>query len=500
MASTTQADLRYTFEQYAGWIQQPLTKPSTAEQWVQRLAINEAEIQHFLQLPATKAQPFQARPVQIKDAQGTVSRAQFSLPVIPPKPEQALQRAKSLNPDLHLFTALAEMVPNGQAGYLHNLPIAVKDMTAVAGFAVTAGSASGDFEPVTQDALSVARLRTKGAVVIGMANQHEMAFGASSNNPRYGRVINPASPEHIPGGSSGGSAAIVAADVCRVTLGTDTGGSIRLPAACCGVVGFKPTYDSVPRDGSIDVAPSLDHLGPIAKYVQDCALVYAGLLDLPQEPDWAVGNLAGIRVGRLGGYFAEPLESQVLQALDQACQSLEKDKASVQDILLPEAHMAAALQFMIITSEATASYTDRLQEKSEQISEEIRIRLEIGHFLPAPWYLRAQKLRTELNARIEALFDQVDILICPTMRCPAPKVGATEVQIGHKTYPLHTAVTQLTMPFSLSGSPAISIPWGVAQDGAPIGLQLIARQGDDWRLLAVAQRLEAAGHALFGKN
>ncbi|XOT97476.1 amidase family protein, partial [Alcaligenes pakistanensis] len=111
------------------------------------------------------------------------------------------------------------------------------------------------------DALSVARLRSKGAVVIGMANQHEMAFGASSNNPRYGRVINPASPEHIPGGSSGGSAAIVAADVCRVTLGTDTGGSIRLPAACCGVVGFKPTYDSVPRDGSIDVAPSLDHLG-----------------------------------------------------------------------------------------------------------------------------------------------------------------------------------------------------------------------------------------------
>lgn len=500
MASTTQADLRYTFEQYAGWIQQPLSKPSTAEQWVQRLAINEAEIQHFLSLPVATAQPFQARSVQIKAAQGTVPRTQFTLPAIPAVPDQALQRAKALNPDLHLFTALADTAPSGQAGYLQNLPIAIKDMTAVAGFPLTAGSASGNPEPVSQDALSVARLRSKGAVVIGMANQHEMAFGASSNNPRYGRVINPASPEHIPGGSSGGSAAIVAADVCRVTLGTDTGGSIRLPAACCGVVGFKPTYDSVPRDGSIDVAPSLDHLGPIARYVQDCALVYAGLLDLPQEPDWAVKDLDGIRIGRLGGYFADPLESQVQQALEQACHALEQDKAALQPMLLPEAHMAAALQFMIITSEATASYTDRLQEKADLISEEIRIRLEIGHFLPAPWYLRAQKLRTEFNARIDALFEQVDILICPTMRCPAPKVGAAEVQIGQKTYPLHTAVTQLTMPFSLSGSPAISIPWGKAKDGAPIGLQLIAKHGDDWRLLAVAQRLEAAGHALFGKN
>lgn len=500
MASTTQADLRYTFEQYAGWIQQPVSKPNTAEQWIQRLAINEAEIQHFLSLPNTAAQPYQASLVQIKPAQGTVPRAQFTLPAIPAEPDQALKCAKDLNPELHLFTVLAETAPSGQPGYLHNLPIAVKDMTAVAGFPVTAGSASGHFEPAPHDALSVARLRSKGAVVIGMANQHEMAFGASSNNPRYGRVINPASPEHIPGGSSGGSAAIVAADVCRVTLGTDTGGSIRLPAACCGVVGFKPTYDSVPREGSIDVAPSLDHLGPIGKYVQDCALVYAGLLDLPQEPNWAVHNLDGIRIGRLGGYFVDPLESQVLGALDQACRSLEQDQAVVQAIMLPEAHMAAALQFMIITSEATASYTDRLQEQADKISEEIRIRLEIGHFLPAPWYIRAQKLRTDFNAHIDALFEHVDILICPTMRCPAPKVGATEVQIGQKIYPLHTAVTQLTMPFSLSGSPAISIPWGRAKDGAPIGLQLIAKQGDDWRLLAVAQRLEAAGHALFGKN
>ena len=500
MASTTQADLRYTFEHYAGWIKQPVSQANTAEQWVQRLSINEAEIQHFLSLPIATAQPYQARSAQIKTAQGTVPRAQFTLPAIPAQPQQALQRAKELNPELHLFTALADTALNGPADYLHNLPIAVKDMTAVAGFPVTAGSASGNFEPASQDALSVARLRTKGAVVIGMANQHEMAFGASSNNPRYGRVINPVSSAHIPGGSSGGSAAIVAADVCRVTLGTDTGGSIRLPAACCGVVGFKPTYDSVPRDGSIDVAPSLDHLGPIGKYVQDCALVYAGLLDLPQEPCWAIENLEGIRIGRLGGYFSEPLDPQVLAALDQACHSLEQDQASLQPVLLPEAHMAAALQFMIITSEATASYTDRLVEKADLISEEIRIRLEIGHFLPAPWYIRAQRLRAEFNAKIDALFDHVDILICPTMRSPAPEVGATEVQIGDKTYPLHTAVTQLTMPFSLSGSPAISIPWGQAQSGAPIGLQLIARQGDDWRLLAVAQRLEAAGQALLGHN
>lgn len=497
MTASQEAALAQAFSVYSSWTGQGHGHRAIA--WLQRLAINQPELDLFRSLPVVQAQPYQPRAATVQPALGTVGRDGLGQAAMPADAGQALQRANELNPQWHLFSALAAQPEPAGPGYLSGIPVAVKDMIAVRGLPVTGGSATGDTDPAQEDAVCVSRLRSQGAVVIGMANQHELAFGASSDNPVYGRVINPASAPHIPGGSSGGSAAIVAGGVTRVTLGTDTGGSIRLPAACCGVVGFKPTYDCVPRTGAIDVAPSLDHLGPLGKYVQDCAQVFAALLDLPEEPVWALETLKGLRVGRLDGYFAEPLDGQVRGALDAACQAMRKDGAQLDMVSMPSAGMASALQFMTITPEAAASYEDRLRRHPEKLSEEIRTRLEIANLLPAPWYVRAQRLRTILADEIDALFDQVDVLICPTLRSPAPKVGASRVTIGAATYPLHTAVTQLTMPFSLSGSPAISIPWGSAADGAPIGLQLIARHGDDWRLLAVAQRLEAVSPQHFSR-
>ncbi|TKR56417.1 amidase [Allopusillimonas ginsengisoli] len=490
MTHGQEAKLAQVFSAYSDWV--GYGHEDRAHAWLQRLTINHPEIELFRSLPTPSAQPFQPRDTSIRAASGTLSSCLLPHSNMPADATSALARAKELNPLWHLFCTFAEQPESASAGYLSGVPVAVKDMIRVRGMAATGGSASGDLAPAQEDATCVGRLRAHGAVVIGMANQHEMAFGASSDNPVYGRVINPVSTGHIPGGSSGGSAAIVAAGITRVTLGTDTGGSIRLPAACCGVVGFKPTYDSVPRHGAIDVAPTLDHLGPLGKYVKDCAQVFAALLDLPEEPNWALENLSGLRVGRLDGYFVEPLDGQVRAALDAACEAMRQDQAQLSTVSLSSATMASALQFMTITTEAAASYEDRLLRSPEKLSEEVRIRLEIANFLPAPWYVRAQRMRTQLANDIDALFDQVDVLICPTMRSPAPEVGASHVTIDSTSYPLHTAVTQLTMPFSLSGSPAISIPWGVAGDGAPIGLQLIARHGDDWRLLAVAQRLESA--------
>lgn len=475
-----------TLEDYAAWV--GAMEPHGAL-WVERLAANTAELETIRTLPHSDSPAYVAQPARLAGPEGEMPPATLAIPP-PSGPATALERAREANPRLKAFSFIAGAADPSAPGYLRDIPFAVKDMIAVAGMPLTAGSASSDDAPVAVDAACVSALKRHGAVAIGMANQHELALGATSSNPVYGAVLNPVAPERIPGGSSGGSAACVAAGLVPFALGTDTGGSIRLPAACCGVVGFKPSYDAVSRAGVIDVAPSLDHVGPIGRCVRDCALAFAGMLDMPAEPRWTRASLEGVRVGRLGGFFEDPIDVEVLAGVGEACAALAADGAAVSPASFEEARKAAALYFVTALSEAAVSHGERLRLHADRIGDDVRSRLETAHFIPAHWYVKAQRHRTGLARAGDALFDRFDILLSATMRAPAPQRGATAVEIGGASYPLHAAMTQLTIPFSLTGAPALSLPWSKTHGGVPICLQLVARQGDDWKLLAVAARLE----------
>jgi aspartyl-tRNA(Asn)/glutamyl-tRNA(Gln) amidotransferase subunit A len=362
----------------------------------------------------------------------------------------------------------------------------------VAGAPLSGGGRAMGRETQTRDAEVVRRLRRAGATIVGLTNLHEFAYGITSDNPHFGRVVNPAARDRIPGGSSGGSAAAVAAGIVPLTVGTCTAGSVRIPAACCGIVGFKPSYDAVPREGVLDLAPTLDHVGPMGISVDACARMFAAMLDMDAEPAWQYESLAGQRAARLRGYFEDPIDPEVLRAVDATMSAMAADGAACGDLSIEGMELAPAIQFNTICPEAAAVHSDLMKTHADEYGEDVRVRIEIGHFLPGHWYVKAQRLRRMLVDRIDAAFERADVLVSATMRAPAPCVGAGKVAIGDREFMLHTAVTHLTLPWNLAGLPAVSIPWTRSSDGVPVCVQVVAARGEDWRALAVAERLERA--------
>lgn len=483
-------DLRDALIGYADW--QGYHHAERADAWLARLEITRPEIDYFREQPTPDCPPYLpvAAAVAAPDGVGA------GWPGRPSGGEQefasfALARARQ-HASLAAFTWLPESVPEARSGWLAGLPVAVKDLMHVAGFPLTGGSAAFDRVDSTRDAKVVARLRNAGAAFMGLANLHEFAYGITSDNPHFGRVVNPVAPGRIPGGSSGGSAAAIAAGIVTAALGTDTAGSIRIPAACCGIAGFKPSYDALPRTGVLDLATSLDHVGPMGRTVADCAALFAAMLSLPALPEWVYASLSGMTLCRLRGYFDEPLDAEVRAALDEAMAAAATDGAACIESEVRGAEAASAIQLMTLAPEAGAVHAERVRERGHLLGEDVRVRIEAGQFIPGYWYAKAQRMRRRFADAVDAAFGDSDALVCPTLRAPAPAIGANRVRIGVRDYPLHTAVTQLTMPFNLSGLPAISIPWKLSADGVPICLQVVGRRGADWRTLAVAHRLEAA--------
>jgi aspartyl-tRNA(Asn)/glutamyl-tRNA(Gln) amidotransferase subunit A len=469
---------------YAGWL--GYGHGERAASWLRRLEVNAPELAAFRDAPTPPHAAYGARPVVPSPADGVTASAPAAL-----DGAAALERARQRE-DLKAFTWLPEALAPSARGLLSGAPVAVKDLMHVEGMPLSGGSRAIDRAVCTRDAEVVARLKRAGAVVMGLTNLHELAYGITSDNPHFGRVVNPLAPGRIPGGSSGGSAAAVAAGIVNMAVGTDTAGSIRIPAACCGVVGFKPSYDAVPRAGVLDLAPTLDHVGPMGASVADCAALFAAMLGLPALPAWAYASLANRTVARLGGYFEQPLDEEVRHALDAALRALAADGALCIDRAIDGAALAPAIQLNTICAEATAVHAERLRDRGADLGEDVRVRLEMGHFIPGHWYVKAQCMRQALVERIEAALEGADVLICGTLRTPAPAVGEARVRIGDRDYALHTALTHLTLPFNLAGLPAVSVPWTLSRDGVPIGLQVVAARGADWRALAVAQRLELA--------
>jgi len=474
------------FAGYAQWA--GLRCPERAALWVERLQMNEEELGRFRAAPTPAGPSYVAHPVTpeplVDSADMHPAPAAPRIAAVSAWAEAGRQGA------LRAFTRLPEQLDAAGPGYLSGVPFAVKDLIGVAGLPRSGGSHTGPTEPFPADAASVTAMKRQGAVFVGLANLHELAFGASSDNPVFGRVVNPAAPDRIPGGSSGGCAAAVAAGIVDVALATDTGGSIRIPAACCGVVGFKPSFDAVSRDGAIDMSASLDHIGPIGKTVMDCAQAFAALTHRPAFNGLPKRTLEGLRVGVLGGFFQAPLDAPVRAALNDIQAAMRADGATLHVVDIAGIELAAAIQFMTISTEAATSQAERLRDDGERLGADVRVRLEMASLLPGHWFLKAQRMRRELVAAIRTLYESCDILLCPTMRSPAPPVGAAVVDIDGKTYPLHTAVSNLTLPFSLSGMPAIALPWGKTPDGVPLSMQIAGDLGKDWQVLTIAQRLE----------
>lgn len=477
-------------ESFAQWI--GLTQTERAPLWAKRFMMNGPELARFREAGECQEPYYVAEAIRPEPppAAWFAQAAPASNTALASAALAAARKSQAANQSL--FTHLASEIPVGanSDGYLAGQPLIVKDMIGVQGMPRTGGSASSTTEAFHTDSAVVASVRAQGGIIIGLATPHELAFGANSDNPAYGRVINPLTPDRIPGGSSGGSAAAVAAGIVDLALGTDTGGSIRIPAACCGVVGFKPSYDAVSREGVIEISPTLDHIGPIGRDVDACARGFAAMTNLPELPHIPDTPLKGLRLGILDGFFAEPLTSPVRLSLQRVALLMQQDGARAGGVNIEDIDLAPALQFITISTEAAEALGQRVQHRAEHLGEDVRVRLEMASFLPGHWYLKAQRLRRKLSKQFERAFDNCDVLMSPVMRSEAPKVGDQTVQIGTHSYPLHTAVSNLTLPFNLTGLPAIALPAGFAQDGAALSVQLIAARGKDWKLLEVAKRVE----------
>ncbi|GAA2687229.1 MULTISPECIES: amidase [Actinosynnema] len=371
-------------------------------------------------------------------------------------------------------------------GPLHGVPFALKDLIDVAGTATAAGSRVRAGHLATADSAVAERLAGAGAVLVGKTHTHEFAYGLVTP-----QTANARRRDRVAGGSSGGSAVAVAAGAATFALGTDTGGSIRVPAALNGVVGLKPTYDLVPRRGVTSLSWTLDHVGPITRTAQDAALVLAALTGHPPVTGSGPADLAGLRVGVPGNYYFDRVTPDVEVAVRSAIADLESRGARLVEVAIPMADLVHAVHWGLMVPEATAYHERTLRETPDRYGEDVRVLLEAGELVGAGDYLRARRATTLVRRAWAGLWAEVDVLAAPTTPATAVPVGRGEVvwpDGGVET--VADAYVRLCAPANITGGPAVTVPVGADADGLPIGLQLLAAPGADHRLLRVAATCE----------
>jgi aspartyl-tRNA(Asn)/glutamyl-tRNA(Gln) amidotransferase subunit A len=414
--------------------------------------------------------------------------------------EACLARIAARNESLRAFIAVtaesaraearqadAELAGGYDRGPLHGIPIALKDLIDQAGVPTTAGSHVASTAPAVSDAVVTGRLRAAGAVLVGKTNLHEYAFGTTSEDSAFGAVRHPKDAARGAGGSSGGSAAAVLDGMAIASVGTDTGGSVRIPSACCGLVGLKPSFGEVPVDGVVPLSSTLDHVGPIVRTVADAAAMHAVLARVaprglnPPPP-------STLRLGRLRGYFDELLDAGVRAAYEGALARVAAAGAIVLDVDVPHAPDIPAVYLHIVLPEAAAWHAPTLERCPERYTPNVRLRLEMGRYVLAEDYLRALAARRTVAREIEHALDGVDALVLPTLPIVAPVVGEETVAIGDRREPVRAAMLRLTQPFNLSGHPALALPCGEAS-GLPASVQLVGRHARTWRLLEIGAAL-----------
>lgn len=433
---------------------------------------------------------------------------------------RCLDQAEKLGPQLNAFiTLLPEPALNRAAaidkaiaagedtGLLAGAPVGFKDLHYIAGVPTTAASKIlRDFVPETTGTV-VQRITDAGAICIGKLNTHQFALGATSESSDWGPVRNPWNPDHSAGGSSGGSGAAVAARILPFASGTDTGGSVRIPAAACGVFGIKPTFGRVSNAGMISLAWSLDHVGPFTRSVADAALVLGVMAgEDPRDhttlpvpvPDYVAAvrraqqeGIKGMRVGLAESWLARRVDPAVAAAVRRAVEELSAAGAQVEVVQLPDPAVMTFANRLVLAAEAAAYHAPFLQRHAHLYAPDVRARLVMGQFLPSRYYILAQRLKSEFTRIVNQQLRQVDVIVTPTLPVGAHAIGAASVSFPDGDEAPGDALVRFTSPFNLTGHPAASVPFGFAGNGMPAAVQVIGgafREEDVFRVAAVLEQ------------
>lgn len=421
--------------------------------------------------------------------------------------ENCLSAIQALNPKLNAFITVTaeealeqaraadkEIAAGRRIGPLHGIPISLKDLIDQQGVATTAGSLVRKDYIATADAVVTRRLREAGAVFVGKTNLHEFAFGTTSEDSGFGPVRNPHDPSRSPGGSSGGSAAAVASGMSLGTVGTDTGGSIRIPAAACGIVGLKPEWGHVSASGVVPLSRQLDHVGPLAASVADAWLLYNAMLPASDQIRGGLDatSLKGLRIGRLTGYFDDRLDEDVERGVLDTVERLRQLGATVSEVSVPHAADMAAIYLHLVFGDAAEYHARTLDARPQDYTAPVRLRLEMARYVLAEDYIRALRGKALIADEIDRALHGVDVLVLPALAIPAPPIGAATMPVKGGSDAVRTLMLRCTQPFNLSGHPAMSIPCGLTRAELPIGLQLVGHKGRTPALIQAALAVEAA--------
>ena len=398
--------------------------------------------------------------------------------------DEALDQARALDQELS----------EGRCrGPLHGIPMSLKDLIDQRGVPTTAASLVRQGHVASSDATVTARLREAGAVFLGKTNLHEFAFGTTSDDTAYGAVHNPHDPSRSPGGSSGGSAVAIVTGMSIASIGTDTGGSIRIPSAACGTVGLKPTYGEIPCDGVVPLSESLDHVGPLARSAADAWLLYLIMRGDRAAASWplpARRDVRGLRLGIPRPYFFDMVDDEIRQRTAETLAWLRQAGAETVDVVIPHTAEIASIYLHTSLPEASAYHASLIEQYPELYTPNVRLRIEMGRYLLAEDYVRAQRGRDVLRAEVDTALAGCDALALPTLPIAAPPIGANSVDVSGRKESVRNLMLRLTQLFNLTGHPAISLPVAPTSAGLPCGLQLVGRRRHTEALLGVASACE----------
>lgn len=402
--------------------------------------------------------------------------------------------------------AETELAAGRSLGPLHGVPFALKDLFDTAGVRTTGGSKILADRVPAEDAVVTRRLRAAGAILLGKLTMHEFAYGPEGLNVHYGTSRNPwdATDERIPGGSSSGSGVAVAAGLVPLTLGSDTGGSIRIPASLCGITGLKPTYGRVSRAGVLPLSWSMDHAGPMTRSALDAALVLrvlagydpadatTSVLPVPDYAAALTGNIKGLRVGVLRASFLDASAPEVRQAVEGAVKALESLGAVVDEVSLEHMGSVAAGAMAIVASEALAYHAEWVRTRPSDYQPDVLERLRAGAFVSGVHYVRGQQARALVRAEVNQALAKRDVLLSPATPIVATRIGEMDAVVGDGRVDVRSSLLRFTRPFNFSGHPACALPCGFTSGGLPIGLQIVGRPFDEATVLRAADAYQRA--------
>jgi AtzE family amidohydrolase len=428
--------------------------------------------------------------------------------------QAALQRIAARDRELNCFTSVTadaaladaeridhEIAQGKDPGLLAGVPFAVKNLFDIAGITTLAGAKiNAENPPAKQDATAVARLKQAGGILVGALNMDEYAYGFVTENSHYGATHNPHDLQRVAGGSSGGSAAAVAAGLVPLTLGSDTNGSIRVPAALCGVFGLKPTYGRLSRAGVALFSSSFDHIGPFARSVQDIATAFDVLQgEDKRDPvctkcppvetrNLLLQNIDGIKIAIAADYFCKGANPEALAAVQKVVDALGVSEY----VTIPEAHRARAAAFVITACEGANLHLEKLRQRPQDFDPATRDRFLAGALIPSHWYIQAHRFRKWFRDQVREIFEKVDIIIAPTTPISAPLIGQQTMILDGEEILVRPHLGLFTQPLSFIGLPVLSVPIQYA-NALPLGVQLIAAPHQEAFILQVASILQAKG-------